>query len=74
MTRNKPQSPTPEEPNLWALTGKGLELAAVVGIFALIGWRLDEWLDTTPWFLMTLACVGVIGGLYNLWKSVRKYL
>ena len=74
MARQKPESSQPEEPNLWALTGKGLELAAAVGVFALIGWQIDKWLDTEPWFLLAMAALGLIGGMYNLWKSVRKYL
>ena len=77
MAWHKPDSPrpsTPEEPNLWALTGKGLELAAAVGVFALLGWWVDKWLGTPPWFFLALAGVGLIGGLYNLWKGVRKYL
>ena len=64
----------PPEPNLWALTGKGMELAAVVGVLAFIGWRVDLWLDSYPWFFLVLAGVGLVGGMYNLWRDVKKYL
>ena len=56
------------------MTGKGLELAAVVGVFAFIGWQIDKWLGSEPWSCVVLAMVGLIGGLYNLWKSVKDYL
>jgi len=62
------------EPNLWVLSGGGLELAAGVGAMCLLGWWLDDWLGTRPWLLVTGACLGFIGGLYNLWKQVRRYL
>ena len=71
----KPHDPRqPPEPNLWALTGKGMELAAVVGVFTFIGWQLDKWLGSEPWFCLFLAGFGLVGGMYNLWRSVRKYL
>ncbi len=68
-----PRPPAPPEPNLWALFGMGMELAAVVGVGALIGWRLDKWLKT-DWLLIVCAMLALVGGLYNLWKRVRKYL
>lgn len=74
MARDKTELPQSQEPNLWALSGKGLELAAGVAVFAVIGWWLDNWLSSSPWFFLTLAGVGLVGGMYNLWKSVKKYL
>ena len=66
--------PSPDEPNLWALAGAGLELAAAVGAFAVLGWWLDGLFDTPPWLLITGAGLGLVGGMYNLWEQVKGYL
>lgn len=74
-SRTDPPKPgKPPEPNLWAMTGKGMELAVVVGVFAFIGWQIDKWLDSEPWFCLVLAGLGLAGGMYNLWKGVKRYL
>lgn len=46
------------------------ELALTPAIFAFLGWRLDEWLGTTPLFLVTLF---VFVMAYELWKTFGRY-
>lgn len=62
--------PSQREPNPWRYAGAGLELAGAVGVLALIGYGLDRWWDTEPWFFLGGATVGIVGGLYNLIKGV----
>jgi F0F1-type ATP synthase assembly protein I len=46
------------------------ELAVTPAILALIGWRLDVWLGTTPLFLLVLFAF-TIG--YEIWKLLTRY-
>ena len=62
-----------DQPNLYALAGMGLELAAGITVFTLVGWWLDKKWGTTPWLLITGAALGFVGGIYNMWKQLRRY-
>jgi len=46
------------------------ELAMTPAILALIGWRLDAWLGTTPVFLVLLFAFTMS---YEIWKLFRRY-
>ncbi len=46
------------------------ELAVTPAILALIGWRLDAWLGTTPVFLVALFAFTMS---YEIWKLFRRY-
>lgn len=47
-----------------------VELAVTPTVFALLGWRLDAWLGTTPLFLLTLFLF-TMG--YVVWKLFVRY-
>jgi F0F1-type ATP synthase assembly protein I len=51
------------------LAGLGSELAASVAGGALLGWWIDRQLGSAPKALITLAAVGIVGGLYNLIRT-----
>lgn len=53
--------------------GIGLELGASVGGLALLGWFGDAHWGTGPWLALTGSLVGLIGGVYNVIRSVRRY-
>ena len=42
----------------WA---RAFELVVTPLLFALAGWGIDRWLDTSPWFALGLGVFGVIG-------------
>ena len=46
----------------------GTELLAGLIIGAGIGWTIDQWLSTTPLFLIILFILGGVAGIYNLWR------
>ena len=46
----------------------GIEFVASIFIPALIGWKLDEWLDTSPAFFLGLLFLGIFGGFYSVYK------
>jgi len=57
-------------PRAWLrLAGLGFELAASIAGGALLGWWIDRQLGSAPKALITLATVGIVGGLYNLIRS-----
>jgi F0F1-type ATP synthase assembly protein I len=51
------------------LAGVGIELAAAVGGFAVVGHFIDRWKGTHPKGLLIGAVLGLVGGLYNLIKA-----
>lgn len=73
-SRGKADGPPHPEPNLWSLAGAGLELAAGVGAFTALGWWLDRRFGTAPWLMVIGGGLGLVGGLYNLWKQSKRYL
>ena len=46
------------------------ELLAGLLIGAGIGWTIDQWLETTPWFLIVFFLLGGAAGILNLWRVV----
>lgn len=45
----------------------GVELLAATLTWAALGWLLDRWLGTAPWFLAIGALVGNAAGIYLIW-------
>lgn len=50
--------------------GLGLSYAATIGVFAWLGWYLDERLGSRPWFLIGGVLVGFVGGTISLVRKV----
>ena len=44
----------------------GTELVAAVAVGTIIGFILDNWFDTKPWFIITFFFLGVIAGIVNV--------
>jgi F0F1-type ATP synthase assembly protein I len=58
----------------WA--GLGFEFVGTLAIFCYMGYKLDEKLHTSPWFLLIFFAAGFIGMFYiilkqswNLWRK-----
>jgi len=47
-----------------------VELAITPAIFAFLGWRLDEWLGTTPLFLLVFF---LFTFSYVAWREYTRY-
>ena len=58
----------------WAASGKyaglGLQLAASIGLFLFLGWKLDQRLGVTPLLTIIGAFVGAGAGFYSLYRHV----
>jgi F0F1-type ATP synthase assembly protein I len=50
-------------------SGVGLELAAAIAGFSLIGYWIDSRYGSEPWGLVGGIVLGLVGGLYNLVKQ-----
>ncbi|RLA79685.1 MAG: hypothetical protein DRG36_04460 [Deltaproteobacteria bacterium] len=46
----------------------GLAVAVGVGI----GYYLDRWLGTEPWFLIVFLFFGIAAGFRNLFRALRR--
>ena len=46
------------------------ELLAGLLIGGCIGWTVDSWFDTNPWFLILFFLLGGAAGILNLWRVV----
>ena len=46
------------------------ELLSGLLIGACIGWTIDKWLNTSPWFLIIFFLLGGAAGILNLWRIV----
>ncbi len=49
----------------------GTELVAAVFVATLIGWYLDKWLNTKPFFLIGFIILGIIAGIFNVVRSAK---
>ncbi len=50
----------------------GVELITATLTWAGIGWLIDRWLGTEPWFLAIGALVGNAAGIYLIWLRGRR--
>lgn len=55
------------------LVSAGLELFAAVGILTLGGWWLDRQWSSEPWMLVVGVTIGVVGGIYRMWRTGRRF-
>jgi len=50
----------------------GVELLSATLTWAGIGWLVDRWLGTEPWFLAIGAILGNAAGIYLVWLRGRR--
>jgi len=48
------------------------ELIAAVAVGTTLGFILDNWLDTRPWFIISFFFMGVTAGILNVIKSAKN--
>lgn len=51
----------------------GTELVAALIIGVAIGYGLDTWLETKPWFLVLFFLLGAAAGFVNVFRAVSGY-
>lgn len=50
----------------------GLEMGLSVAVGAVIGYYIDKWLKTEPWFLIVFLLFGVIAGFRSLYRALKR--
>ena len=48
------------------------ELVSAVAVGTIIGFILDGWFDTKPWFIIVFFVIGITAGIMNVVKSAKK--
>ena len=47
-------------------------LIGAIFLFAAIGYTLDKWQGTSPWFLLSGLALGIVVGFYELIKATYR--
>jgi F0F1-type ATP synthase assembly protein I len=55
------------------MVGVGMEFAGVVVVLLLGGWWLDGKWNTSPTFTLIGLGIGLVGGVYNLWRVGKRF-
>ncbi|MBF0095060.1 MAG: AtpZ/AtpI family protein [Alphaproteobacteria bacterium] len=50
-----------------------IELVSALAVGTGIGWFLDGWLDTRPWFMVVFLFLGGAAGVMNVYRVVKGY-
>ena len=50
----------------------GTELVAAVAVGTIIGFILDSWFDTKPWFIIIFFFLGSAAGMLNVIRAANK--
>ncbi len=50
--------------------GLVMVFSTVIGLY--IGYKLDQWLGTSPWFTMIFLALGLFAGFRNLFVYVKR--
>ncbi len=59
-------------PSPWAYASEGTQLAVTLLVCFYVGYRLDNWKGTSPWFTLAGSALGVVVGLYNFLRRFLK--
>ena len=49
-----------------------IELVSTLAVGVFIGWALDRWLGTAPWFLVVCFFLGAAAGALNVYRLTRS--
>ena len=75
MSSDRPEDSRSKVPgDVYRLAGVGVQFAATIGVFALLGWWLDRKLGTSPWLLVVGVFLGFAGGLISMVSKVQSSL
>ncbi|MCM2358872.1 MAG: AtpZ/AtpI family protein [Geobacteraceae bacterium] len=52
---------------LGMISTMGISMAVAIAIGVYIGWQLDRWLGTEPWFFFIFLLFGIVAGFRNIY-------
>ncbi len=50
-----------------------VEVVSALAVGFGIGWLLDQWLDTRPWFMLVFLLLGSIAGMLNVYRVASGF-
>jgi len=50
-----------------------VELISALAVGAVIGWSLDQWLDTRPWLMLVFVVLGGAAGILNVYRLASGF-
>jgi ATP synthase protein I len=53
--------------SLGMISTMGISVAVAIAIGVYIGWQLDKWLGTAPWFFFIFLFFGIAAGFRNIY-------
>ena len=66
MSKNEPEDDNKKGVFMGSAFRLGTELVAAVAVGTIIGFILDNWFGTKPWFIITFFFIGVVAGTLNV--------
>ena len=51
----------------------GVELISAVAVGTAIGWGLDHWFETRPWFMIAFIVIGGAAGIINVYRMASGF-
>lgn len=71
-TQPKPVKRTDDSEAMSLGMRAGGELVGSILVAGAIGYGLDRWLETGPWFLIGMLVLGIIAAFFNVWKTTQN--
>ena len=59
-------------PTWVGMSGLGFEFVAAILLPGALGWWIDRWRGTAPWFMLVLGLIGFVAGLRALMRAVNR--
>lgn len=53
--------------SLGMISSMGISVAVAIALGVYIGWQLDKWLGTAPWFFFIFLFFGIAAGFRNIY-------
>lgn len=50
----------------------GIELIFLIALGLYVGFWIDKFFKSTPWFTFIFLCIGLFAGFWNIVKTIRK--
>jgi F0F1-type ATP synthase assembly protein I len=61
---------------LGMISTMGISMAVAIALGVYIGWALDNWLHTKPWFFFIFLFFGIVAGFRNIFiiagREIKK--
>ena len=72
MSKNEPEDDNKKGVFMGSAFRLGTELVAAVAVGTIIGFILDNWFGTKPWFIITFFFIGVSAGILNVIRVAKN--